>query len=90
MENVKQKFLKSLLLQDDRKGFLEDADVRLIDNRQESDTTKREYCWMRTLKTLYPDGLNIGSDYQLPLCSLGNIWSLAILTLSWEPKQFSV
>ena len=33
MENVKQKFLKSLLLQDDRKGFLEDADIRLIDNR---------------------------------------------------------
>ena len=33
MENVKQKFLKSLFLQDDRKGFLEDVDVRLIDNR---------------------------------------------------------
>ena len=28
-----------------------------------SDPTKREYYWMRTLKTLYPDGLNLESDY---------------------------
>ena len=82
MENVKQTFLQSHFLQDDHKGFLENVDVRLIDNTQGSDTTKREYYWMRTLKTLYTDGLNIGSDYQLPLCSLGNIWSLAALTFS--------
>ena len=82
MENVKQTFLQSHFLQDDHKGFLENVDVRLIDNTQGSDTTKREYYWMRTLKTLYTDGLNIGSDYQLPLCSLGHIWSLAALTFS--------
>ena len=41
---------------------------------------------MKTLKTLYPYGLNIESDYYLPLCSLDNIWSLATLTFSWEPK----
>ena len=63
MENVKQKFLQSQFLQDDRKGFLEDVEVRLIDKTQGSDHTKREYYWMRTLKTLYPDGLNIESDY---------------------------
>ena len=58
MENVKQKFL-----QGGPKGFLEDVEVRLIDKTQGSDPTKREYYWMRTLKTLYPDGLNIESDY---------------------------
>ena len=63
MENVKQKFLQSHFLQDDHKGFLEDVEVRLIDKTQGSDPTKREYYWMRTLKTLYPDDLNIESDY---------------------------
>ena len=47
-------------MKDDCRGFLEDADVRLIDKTQDSDGTKLEYYWMRTLKTLYPDGL---SDY---------------------------
>ena len=84
MEDVKQMFLD--FLQDDHKGFLEDVEVRLIDKTQGSDPTKREYYWMRTIKTLHPDGLNIESDYLLPLCSLGNIWSLATLTFSWEPK----
>ena len=63
MENVKQKFLQSHALQDNHKGFLEDVEVRLIDKAQGSDPTKREYYWMRTLKTLHPDGLNIESDY---------------------------
>ena len=39
------------------------VEVRLIDKTQGSDPTKREHYWMRTLKTLYPDGLNIESDY---------------------------
>ena len=38
-------------------------DVRLIDKTQGSDPNKRVFYWMRTLKTLYPDGLNIESDY---------------------------
>ena len=63
MENVKQKFLQSHFLQNDHKGFLEDVVVRLIDKTQDSNPAKREYYWMRTLKTLYPDGLNIESDY---------------------------
>ena len=61
MENVKQKFLQSHFLQDEHESFLENVDVRLIDNKQGSDTTSREYYWMRTLKTLYPDGLNLGA-----------------------------
>ena len=38
-------------------------EVRLFDKTQGSDPTKREFYWMRTLKTLYPDGLNIENDY---------------------------
>ena len=52
MENVKQTFLQSHFLQGDEKGFLEDVEVRLIDKAQGSDPAKREYYWMRTLKTL--------------------------------------
>ena len=73
-------------MQDHHKGFLEDVEVRLTDKTQGSDPTKREYHWMTTLKTFYPDGLNIESNCQLPLSSLGNIWSLATLIFSWEPK----
>ena len=48
---------------DDHQGFLEDVEVTLIDKTEASDPTKREYHWMRTLKTLYPNGLNFQSDY---------------------------
>ena len=60
MENVKQK----CFLQSDHQGFLKDVEVRLIDKTQTSDPTKREFYWMRTLRTLYLDVLNIESDYQ--------------------------
>ena len=63
MENVKQMFLQIHFLQDDHKGFLEAVEFTLIDKTQGSDPTKRECYWMRTLKTLYPDGVNIESDY---------------------------
>ena len=63
LESCKQRFLQNNFLQDDHHGFLEDAEATLIDKTQASDTTKREYYWMRTLKTLYPDGLNLESDY---------------------------
>ena len=56
-------FLQNHFLQDDHHGFLEDVEVTLIDKTQASDLTKRKYYWMRTLKTLYPDGLNLESDY---------------------------
>ena len=56
-------FLKSHFLQSDHQGFLKDVEVRLIDKTQVSDPIKRKFYWMRTLRTLYPDGLNIESDY---------------------------
>ena len=58
MKNVKSQFL-----QPDHKGFLKEVEVRLIDKTQGSDPTKREFYWIRILKTLYTDGLNIESDY---------------------------
>ena len=62
IENVKQKFLQSCFLQRDHQGFPKDVEVRLIDQMQASDPTKREFYWMRILRTLYPDGLNIESN----------------------------
>ena len=41
----------------------EDVEVTLIDKTQASNPTKREYYWMGTLKTFYPDGLNLDCDY---------------------------
>ena len=52
MENVKQRFLQSHDLQPDYKGFLKNKEVRLIDKTQGSDSTKRELCWMKTLRIL--------------------------------------
>ena len=49
-------------MKDDHHGFQEDAEVTLFDKTQASDPTKREFYWMRTLKTLYPNGLNYESD----------------------------
>ena len=63
MENVKQTLLENLLLQSDHQGFLEEEKVRLTDKMWASDHTKQKLYWMRTLRTLYPDGLNIESDY---------------------------
>ena len=64
MGNVKQKFLKSHFLQSDHQGFLKYVEVWLTFKTQASDSTKREFYWMRILRTLYPDGLIIESDYK--------------------------
>ena len=64
MENMKQKSLQSHFLQRDHQGFLKDVEVRLNDKTQASDPTKREFSSMRTLRTLYPDDLDIESDYK--------------------------
>lgn len=58
MENAEQKFLQS-----DHQGFLKDVELPLIDKKQASDPTKRKFYWIRTLKTLCTDGLNIEGDY---------------------------
>ena len=63
MANVKLKFLQSQFLQRDHQAFYKDVEVRSIDKTQTFDPIEREFYWMRTLRTLYHDGLNIESDY---------------------------
>ena len=41
------------LLSDGHQSF-EDVSIYLIDKTDPSDSHKREYCWMRTLKTIAP------------------------------------
>ena len=62
-EECKQKCLHENFLQDDHYGFLNDVQVTLMGKTQVSDLTKREYFWMRTLKTYYPYGLYIEETY---------------------------
>ena len=46
-----------------QKCFEEDVSICLIDKTDPSDPYKREYYWMRTLKTIAPFGLNIEETY---------------------------
>ena len=63
MKIVKQKFLKIHILQSDHQRFLKNVEVRLIDKTCASDPKKKKFYWMRTPRTLYPDDLNIESNY---------------------------
>ena len=40
-------------------GFLRDASITLVGKTDPSDPKKRENYWMRTLRNLAPDGLNV-------------------------------
>ena len=62
-EEIKQKFLHEHILKDDHHGFEKDVTICLIDKTQSSDPHKREYYWMRILKTLAPFGLNTEDTY---------------------------
>ena len=42
-----------------QEDFLKDLSVTLIDKTDASDPNKRENYWMRTLRTLAPNGLNV-------------------------------
>ena len=61
-ENVKKNFLQTDFLQDNQNGILEVVEVRLIYKSQGFDSNKREYCWVLTLKNLFPDYSNIESN----------------------------
>ena len=56
-EEIKQKSLHEHFLSDSE-SFEEDVSICLIDKTDPSDPHKREYYWMRTLKTIAPFGLN--------------------------------
>ena len=44
-------------------GFLNDVLITLIDKTDGSNPTKREYFWIRTLRTMSPLGFNIENNH---------------------------
>lgn len=54
----------SNFLQPGHNAFLKDVEVKLIEKTQDSDQIKQEFSGKRTLKTFYPDCLNIESDHR--------------------------
>ena len=61
-KKIKQKSLHKHFLKNGHHGF-EDVGICLIDKTNASDHHKREYYWMRTLKTIAPFGLNTEEIY---------------------------
>ena len=57
-EEIKQKSLHGHFLSDSHQSFEEDVSICLIDKTDPSDSHKRDYYWMRTLKTIAPFELN--------------------------------
>ena len=49
----------NIFLSEDHNGLIEDCEIIFIDKTDPSDPTRREYFWMRVLKTTAPLGLNI-------------------------------
>ena len=52
-------YILRYIISDGHNGFLEDVAITLIDKTDGRDPKNRENYWMRTLKTLAPQGLNI-------------------------------
>ena len=55
----KQNYFHQHFLTENHHGLLEDCEIKLIDKVDSSDPTKREFFWMRKLKTLAPLDLNV-------------------------------
>ena len=68
-EEIKEKSLHEHFLNYDYQGFEEDVSICLIDKTDPSDSHKRQYYWMRTLKTIVFYVFNImSSTYHYVLC----------------------
>ena len=61
-ESCMQEHLYKYFQTEGHKGFLNEASVTFIDKTDGQDPKKRERCWMRTLKTMEPYGLNIADS----------------------------
>ena len=48
---------------DGHDGLMNDCEIIFIDQTDSSDPTRREFLWMRVLKTIAPFRLNIDEDY---------------------------
>ena len=58
-------FFRQHFLIEGHDGLVNDCEITLIDKTDSSDPTRREYFWMRLLKTYYPLGLDIEEELQL-------------------------
>ena len=56
---LKQNYFHQHFLSENHHGLFEDCEIRLIDKTDTSDPTRREFFWMRKLKTLTPLRLNV-------------------------------
>ena len=56
----------NFFLSDSHNRLMNDCEIIFMDKTDSSDPTRREYFWMRVIKTIAPLGLNIdeGYDYQ--------------------------
>ena len=50
------------VLSEGHHGLVNDCDITLIDKADSSDPTRREFFWIRLLKTYYPLGINIEEE----------------------------
>lgn len=64
MENEKQEILQSRLVQSEYLDFLQNTQIKLIDKTPASGHTKWKFFSIKTIKTLYTDGLNTGSNHK--------------------------
>ena len=58
-----QNYFHQHFLSEGHNGLQSDCEIILIDKTDPTDPTRREYFWMRKLKTVAPFGLNIDEGY---------------------------
>ena len=58
-----QNYFHQHFLSEGHNGLEQDCEIIFIDKTDPSDPTRREYFWMRVLKTIAPLGLNIDEGY---------------------------
>ena len=67
-ENVKEKrtvctnFYKCIIYREGHDGFFKVISLKFIDSTDGSNSTRRDICWMRILRTLAPEGQNIDCE----------------------------
>ena len=62
-EEIKQKSLHQHFLSEGHQSFEDEVSICVIDKTDPSDPHKKEYYWMRALKTISPFGLNTEETY---------------------------
>ena len=68
----------NIILNEGRNGLIHDCEITFTDKTDPTNPTRREFFWMRVLKTLAPLGLDEGSDY-----SFESAINLSFLYVIW-------